>query len=182
MPHSIRTKRLILRPLTIRDAPGLYEMANDFGVVSMTATWGWPITEPYVLSRIESAAARARDGAPIFAIILADGSRQTGPVFVGTIGGVALHGQRAGAAGVGYMLARRHWGRGFAVEALRAWCAHMFRTTRAGSIVGERWIDNPASGRVMEKAGFVAEGPVPPAWCEARNTMLPGVRYRLARA
>jgi len=199
MPHTIRTQRLLLRPWTLRDAPALYRAKNDFDVVKMTATWAWPVTEPTIRKRIEGAMERQHGPKAVFGIFAdADANANAGAnsdavahddarpgVLLGSIGGGPLDESAVSGGdnvvGVGYMLARRAWGRGFAQEALRGWADFMFATYKVDAIVGEHWADNPASGRVMEKAGFREVGPVAPQWCAARQTSLPGVRYRLSR-
>src|SRR5215510_773343 len=61
-------------------------------------------------------------------------------------------------AEIGYWLGETYWGRGIATEALRAfvpWCFQHFPICRLYAYVFE-W--NPASRRVLEKAGFTLEG------------------------
>lgn len=62
-------------------------------------------------------------------------------------------------ASVGYRLARAHWGRGMATRAVRAEAAAMF-AARPWLLWLEAVadVDNPASQRVLEKAGFAREG------------------------
>ena len=43
-------------------------------------------------------------------------------------------------------------------EALRLMIDHIHRTTDIKSLISSHFIDNPASGRVMEKCGFVPTG------------------------
>ena len=51
----------------------------------------------------------------------------------------------------------RHWGRGFATEAGAA-LIEIARTLRLARLEASHFVDNPASGRVLEKLGFVATG------------------------
>jgi ribosomal-protein-alanine N-acetyltransferase len=60
----------------------------------------------------------------------------------------------AGEYGVGYMLARAHWRRGHASEALRAAIGFMLGRLGARRVSAWCWADNRASARVMEKAGM----------------------------
>lgn len=55
---------------------------------------------------------------------------------------------------IGYWLLPSAWGRGIATEAARALVGWLDRTGRGGRIVSGYFADNPASGRVLEKAGF----------------------------
>lgn len=55
---------------------------------------------------------------------------------------------------IGWRLARRHWGRGYAVEAAAAAMAHGFRDLGLGEIVAMTVPANLRSRRVMEKLGM----------------------------
>ncbi|HEX8558656.1 MAG TPA: GNAT family protein, partial [Pyrinomonadaceae bacterium] len=61
-------------------------------------------------------------------------------------------------AEIGYWMGRAHWGRGLATAAVRAltdWAFAHFDLCRLDASVFD-W--NPASARVLEKAGYVLEG------------------------
>ncbi|MEM9169881.1 MAG: GNAT family N-acetyltransferase [Pseudomonadota bacterium] len=175
MPHTLRTPRLILRERTVRDAPKLHRAVGRYEVLKMTATWPWPASETYFRERL--AAAPTQAGAKRgFALVSAeDGSA---PVVGDVGGGFSLD---DGRFRIGYMLSPAWAGRGLATEALRAVCRHFFRTVRLRMIWGECYIDNPASARVMLKAGFNYVGPAPPLWSAARGRAVPGERFVLRR-
>ena len=59
---------------------------------------------------------------------------------------------------LGYYLARSHWGCGIATEAGAAITAYGLGLAGPGRIVAGYHDDNPASGRVLAKLGFVAVG------------------------
>ena len=69
---------------------------------------------------------------------------------------------------MGYWIARGHWGRGFATEASRA-LIDIARTLGFGQLEGSHFIDNPASGRVLEKLGFQPLGITAPRMSCARG-------------
>ena len=82
-----------------------------------------------------------------------------------------VEGQAAGAIGLkqredvhrftaelGYWLAQPHWGRGIATAAVRAFVAERFEALPLQRIFAEVYANNPASVRVLEKAGFEFEG------------------------
>lgn len=64
-------------------------------------------------------------------------------------------------AGVGYVIAPQHWGRGYATEALTLAVAAIFEHTRVPSIWAVCEVDNRASARVLEKCGFVLANRLP---------------------
>ena len=59
---------------------------------------------------------------------------------------------------VGYVLAREHWGNGYVPEALQAVIDLFWADPAIFRIWAVCDVDNPASARVMEKAGMVREG------------------------
>ena len=65
---------------------------------------------------------------------------------------------REGEPLVGYWVAKPYWNRGICTEALGLMLEHIRVTTGVKSLIGGHFVDNPASGRVMEKCGFVPTG------------------------
>ena len=61
-------------------------------------------------------------------------------------------------AEVGFWLGVDSWGQGFATEAVSAFCDHVFATTGFTRLGARVFDGNPASGRVLVKAGFALEG------------------------
>jgi RimJ/RimL family protein N-acetyltransferase len=61
-------------------------------------------------------------------------------------------------AEIGYWLAESYWGRGIATEALRAMTDYAFATFDVCRLEAGVFEWNPASARVLEKAGYVLEG------------------------
>ncbi|HEX2441876.1 MAG TPA: GNAT family protein [Methylomirabilota bacterium] len=61
-------------------------------------------------------------------------------------------------AEIGYWLAEPFWGRGIATEALRAMTAYAFEQFDLVRLEAGVFSWNPASGRVLEKCGYVLEG------------------------
>ena len=59
-----------------------------------------------------------------------------------------------GLAEIGYCIGRSWWGQGITSEALSAVLDFLFQEVGVESIIAKHAVDNPASGRVMEKAGM----------------------------
>ena len=59
---------------------------------------------------------------------------------------------------MGYCMSRAFWGRGIMPEALRAVMDYLFDTVGVSRIAACHDVNNPKSGRVMEKAGMKKEG------------------------
>ena len=109
---------------------------------------------PYALAdaRAFIATARARQPETFFAIDV-DGAA------VGGIGYTMHDDVERVAAEIGYWLGTQHWGRGIMSRAVAAFTSYVFechREVRRLYAVPFAW--NPASARVLEKAGYQLEG------------------------
>lgn len=140
-----RTDRLLLRPGWLEDAPALFRGISDEAIVRNLASAPWP----YTLSDAESFLRTDRAaGEPCFLIFL---RTEGAPLLVGTVG----FGRRpTGETEFGYWIARAHWGRGYATEAGRAALDLARDSLRLKKVNAGHFLDNPASGRVLEKLGF----------------------------
>lgn len=77
------------------------------------------------------------------------------------IGGIsAMRGNENARYGaeIGYWIGEAHWGRGVGSAAVRAFCDALFQHTDIERIEAGAFATNPASHRVLEKAGFAREG------------------------
>jgi RimJ/RimL family protein N-acetyltransferase len=83
----------------------------------------------------------------------------------GLIGVIGAH-KKKGAFEIGYWLGRPFWGRGLASEAV---CAFTQEARSLGPLEAAHFVDNPASGRVLEKAGFAYTGEVDERFSLARG-------------
>ncbi|MBN8999601.1 MAG: GNAT family N-acetyltransferase [Rhizobiales bacterium] len=84
---------------------------------------------------------------------------------------------------IGWRLARRHWGKGYASEAARAWLAYGFGTMAFDEIIAFTFAGNLPSRRVMERLGMSYDPAVDfdhPA-LPAGHPLAPHVTYRLRR-
>ena len=164
-----RTSRLLLRPGWAEDAPALAAAIADEMIVRNLATAPWP----YSLRDAEAFLAQPRDPAmPSFLIFeRTDGA----PQLVGSCG---LGRRPSGAVEMGYWIVRAHWGRGYATEAATA-LIDIGRTLGFSQLEGSHFVDNPASGRVLEKLGFRPLGITAPRMSCARGAEAPSRLMRL---
>ena len=165
-----RTERLLLRNVWPEDAPALARAIADEAVVRNLATAPWP----YALQDAEAFLASPRDPAmPSFLIT----ERTSGaPRIVGSCG---LARRPSGAVELGYWIARAHWGKGFATEAGRA-LIDIARALRLPRLEASHFLDNPASGRVLEKLGFKPTGLSTTRFSCARGGEAMAKLYRLS--
>jgi RimJ/RimL family protein N-acetyltransferase len=146
----LRTQRLFLRPAWPEDAPELARAIGQEAVVRMLARVPWPYREEDARTWIDS----PRD--PYLPNLLITLPEEDGRI----VGCVGLH-EDGGQIEVGYWIAPTHWGRGYATEALNGLLA-LARLAGHRRIVSRHAADNPASGRVLKKAGFRPTGRVRP--------------------
>jgi RimJ/RimL family protein N-acetyltransferase len=164
-----RTPRLLLRPGFPEDAPALATAIADEAVVRNLSSVPWP----YRLRDAEAYLAGPRD--PVLPSFLMFERTAAEPRLVGACG---LGRRPSGAVEMGYWVARPFWGRGFATEACR-YLIDIARTLRLAQLEGAHFVDNPASGRVLEKLGFLAVGIVAPRMSCARGVEVPARLMRL---
>lgn len=163
---DIETDRLHVRDLEEADLPAIHELQTDPLVRRFV---GWPLIETEEDSRIWLSNTLAHNAAqPRFAHSCAIPHRSQGAV-AGWIGfGQPSEGEKFGDLDFGYAILPRFWNQGLMTEALRGTLAFIFtapgvvvvregehpRTRAAKSVFGECAVANPASARVMEKAGM----------------------------
>ena len=155
-----RTERLLLRPGWAEDAPALFEAIADEGIVRNLASPPWP----YTLAHAEAFLATQRR--PDEAALLVFRRTRGAPQLIGSAGFGRLP---SGAIELGYWIARPHWGLGFATEAAAAVVAIARDSLRLERLVAGHFLDNPASGRVLQKLGFKPVGSVAPRYSAARG-------------
>ena len=148
----LETARLILRPLTMKDAQDMYAYAQD-PEVSRHVLWDAHQSLGESRRFLRFALRQYRKGQPgSFAITLRDSGRM-----IGTVGFMWVNVDYRSAE-VGYSLSREYWNRGIMTEALRAVIAFGFDELELNRIEAQHETDNPASGRVMAHVGMRYEG------------------------
>lgn len=135
-----------LRLLKSSDASEIARLLqNDSEAVQMTASMRDPMTEEAARDWIDL---RTSDDQHVFAILLA-----TSGEFVGSIG---LGGSKE-MPYVGYWIGRPHWKQGYATEAVQGLIEYA-RWLGIRSLQADTFPNNPASTRVLAKAGFNSTG------------------------
>ncbi len=145
----LKTERLLLRPFRMDDVEAVYRYASDARVAK------------HVRFRRHRNRAETRQAIRMmigggrfsaWAVTL----RPSGEL-VGACGFVAPQWEHARGE-IGYWLGQPHWGKGYATEAVEAVLQHGFGTLRLNRIEAVCSPENPASSRVLEKAGMKFEG------------------------
>jgi len=173
--QDIITERLLLRPLRLADAPGMWALDTDPAVHRYLGGIGGP--RPASLADSEATirfiqAQYAANGIGRWAVAL----RATGE-FMGWSGlklvAEAVNGQRD-FYDLGYRFLPRYWGQGYGYEAARAWLKTGFETLKLPRICAYADVDNAGSRRILAKIGLLEgnlfrENGTACAWYEAKN-------------
>ena len=93
----------------------------------------------------------------------------------GLIGFLGIGGDPVNCA---YAIDPEYWGNGYATEALRGLLGHCFGQLGLQTVQADHFTDNPASGRVLRKLGFVETG-TDMGKSAARLELAPNITYRL---
>ena len=151
MPE-LKTPRLRLRRLTMRDAGDIYRYSRD-PEVARHVLWDAhrSIGDSRAYLRYMLHRYRAHEPASWGIEELSTGR------IIGTIGFMWIQQDNA-AAEVGYSLARDCWNRGFMTEALGAVIQYGFDFMNLNRIEAQHETTNPASGAVMRKCHMCKEG------------------------
>lgn len=161
-----RTERLFLRPAWPEDWEAVLGGIADEGVVMNLARAPWP----YGPDEARGFVSRAQDPCyPSFLLIRPETGQAIG------CAGLARKGDDIE---IGYWIARPFWGQGFATEAGRG-VLEIARLLGHRRLVAGHFVDNPASGRVLRKLGFVPTGKVCSRHSCARDGEAPAVEYTL---
>ncbi|GAA1133546.1 GNAT family protein [Nocardioides aquiterrae] len=147
---TLETARLRLRPVADADADALYAMHSSAHVLRYWDSPPW--ADPSRAQRFIGASRQlAEDGTGVRLAVERDGR------FLGWCS-LSRWNPDYRSAALGYCLAEKAWGRGYATEAARALLDWAFGTLDLNRVQAETDTRNLASARVLEKLGFVREG------------------------
>jgi len=148
-PETIATRRLILRRVSPADAQAAFDAYAADPEVTRFLSWPPASTVADVERHFAKVSAAWDDGRLFtWTALLREG---------GALIGLLDARVDAYMVNIGYMIGRRFWNAGYATEAVRALCAWADREPGIARIWAVCAADNPASARVLEKAGLVRE-------------------------
>jgi len=145
----LKTERLVLRRAAESDLAALHAMMSDAETMRFWSTPPHPdleTTRAWLDSMIAAPAAESDDF-----IVELDGQA------IGKLGAWRL-------PEVGFLLAREHWGKGYAAEALAAFIAHAF-SGDVDHLVADVDPRNTASLALLARSGFTETGRAADTWC-----------------
>lgn len=146
----LKLKQCTIRPWRLDDAESLVRHANNRKIwIALRDIF----PHPYTIEDAHTFLKSVINSEPVTLFCI-----EANEAAVGGIGiriGVDVHRQTAE---LGYWLSEEFWGRGIMTEAVAAFTDFCFENFQLRRIHAEPFGNNPASARVLEKAGFTLEG------------------------
>ena len=149
---TLETSRLVLRPFRASDAPAVRQLAGDRLIADTTLSIPHPYEDGAAEEWIATHAPAFKAGTlAVFAMVRREDE--------GLVGAISLKIDRDfDKAELGYWVGTPFWNSGYATEAAVAIIDYGFRDRNLNRISAKHLARNPASGRVMQKAGMQPEG------------------------
>jgi RimJ/RimL family protein N-acetyltransferase len=169
---SIFTARLHLRAFTDADAPDVQRLAGDRRVADTTLLIPHPYPDGAAEAWIATHEASWELGRGLILAITLRATRE----LIGAIGLNINPAERS--AEMGYWIGVPWWGKGVCTEAVRALVDYGFKQLEFERMHAHHFARNPASGRVLEKAGMEFEGLRPNAivkWGQSESARFYGL-------
>lgn len=143
----LETQRLILRPLTLEDADAVFKWVSDERVTKYMKYSTYTSVEDVIkwLSTVVN-----EESTYNYGFVLRENN-----VLLGS-GDIGYNSEKE-AWDFGYNIRFDYWNQGYATEAAKAMINFAFKEFEARCFSANHAMDNPASGRVMEKCGLKFE-------------------------
>ena len=161
LPDRLETRRLLLREPSAADAEAIFAAYAHDANVCRYMTWVPHASVETVQEFVEAIIARRRAGEAMPYVIM---DRST-DILIGMID-ARFFGRTVD---IGYVLARERWGEGLMPEAIRAVSDAALANPQVFRVQATCDVENSASARALEKAGFAREGRL------ARHTVMPNL-------
>lgn len=166
---DLATERLALRHPNDGDANAIVNIVGDWDVARRLAR----VPHPYGPDDAQFFIDQIVPAEWVWAITL-----RGSDVLIGAVGLTPEGGTET--AELGYWLSPAHWGKGIATEAARAVVIFGFESLGFPYLTSGYFEDNPASGQILRKIGFVEIGRALRP-CLAAGGEVPSVRMKLPR-
>jgi len=153
--RELETERLLLRKISLNDAEAMYNnWAND-DVVTKYVTWPTHQSVDDTKGLLAMWEAEYENDNCYRWIIELKAEKKA----IGTID-VCRMNEGDGVAEIGYVISREYWNRGIVTEAAKKVLEYLLNEVGFYRIEAQHHLDNPASGKVMQKIGMKYEGVV----------------------
>lgn len=149
----LETERLILRRFEMEDSEALYVNVTSDSMVNKFLTWQLHNNISDTVLLLRGWMERYQDNERYcWAIELKETNQVVGVIASPTVR------NRTDTVDVTYCIGSQWWGKGLATEALQAVVDFFFKVVEVNRIEAGYDVNNPNSGRVMEKIGMQKEG------------------------
>ncbi|WRS28434.1 GNAT family N-acetyltransferase [Oscillospiraceae bacterium MB08-C2-2] len=143
----LETSRLGFRPLSHEDHGALAPILGD---VQTMYAWEYGFSSEQITQWIDACLTRyANEGYAYFAAI----DKQTGEL-IGVMGPLNEDIDGHVHLGIGYIVAKCHWGKGYATEGAQGWVQYAFDILGAESVIADIRPENTASRNVAKRLGM----------------------------
>lgn len=159
----IETQRLRLRRPRMTDAPRVAKLLNDRELARMTPS----VPHPYGLEDAQAYLAQVDEADPDDRAMFVIDHPEQGPI------GVVGFDSENGRTEMGCWIGRPFWNLGFATEAAKGALVWAHRDWKRRYVLARHFSDNPASGSVLCKSGFLYTGEVRLSPSAARGEAVP---------
>ena len=143
----LESERLVLRLLTLEDAPKIQSMVSDKRVSEMTASIPHPYPDGAAAEWIATHSQNWQQGTKVNYGICLKSSKEV----IGTIGLVL---NEPGSAELGYWMGAEYWGQGYMTEASKTLLTFALNDLALNSVNARVLTRNSASSGVLLKSGF----------------------------
>lgn len=150
MIPTFETKRLILKDLSMKDAPDIFKYASDREVTKYTL-WERHKSIQDTKDFLKFSRKMCQKGILNWGVW-----HKKDEKIIGTIG-FAKWDNKQSVSEVGYALSKDYWGQGLMGEALKTILDYTFKIRRLSRVEARCVSENRASFRVLEKMGFKLE-------------------------
>ena len=150
---TLTTDRLILRRFTVDDAEAVYNNWTSDSEISMYMRWQHHKNIEETEEKINDWLTRyANKNFYQWAVTFKDNDEPIGAIGLFVVNESDMCGDFA------YNISKKYWGRGVTSEAFKEVLKFGFEVVGFNRIESYHSINNPASGKVMQKAGMTLEG------------------------
>ncbi len=148
----IKTKKFILRPMSLKDSKDLVKNMNNWKVIQNLSALPFPYELKHARKFSGKIEKEMKKELPKDYVMVIEIEGEV-------VGAIGAHKIVPGhKAEMGYWLAEKHWGRGVMSEAVTKFMAHIFSNFKLRRIYAKAYAHNKGSMRVMEKVGMQFEG------------------------
>lgn len=149
MVKTLETPRIKLRKITADDSAEVFENWTRSEVVAKYLTWA---PHSSVEATKDWLTFQEKNDSVGWGIVLKETNQLIGNI------AVIEDKLKIKTKTIGYVLGENFWHQGYMTEALTKVIDFLFETTDVNRIEAEHDVENPSSGRVMEKSGMIFEG------------------------